>query len=603
MHLTRRTFLQSAAAATLASRVATLAPRAFATLTTGTREPLRQFDYADVQLTGGPFFEQYQHLHAHYLALSNDRLLKVYRQRAGLPAPGADMGGWYDLNGFVPGHTLGQYISGLARFGASTGDAACHQKVHDLVDGFAATLGPDNQSILRPQTNLWVCYTLDKHFAGLIDAATLSMVPNATELLNRVLAGAQPLLPAKGRDRIGKKDPPYDETYVMPENLFTAASLTGNPEFRELAQRYLLDREFFDPLSRGSDPFPGQHAYSHAIALSSGAKAWLVLGDDKYKQALQHAFELLTTEQQFASGGWGPNETFITPHRGELYNSLSTTVDHFETPCGAYAATKLARYLIRFTPAPSDTRHADNLERVLFNTILAVKRPDSDGDYPYYSTYSPNAQKVYYQKKWPCCSGTLAQTVADYPLNLYFHADDGLYVNLYTPSRLRFTQSGTPVELTQETRYPAEDAVALTLHPAAPITTTIYLRIPAWLTQPATIRINGKPADTPARPGTYAALRRTWRAGDRIDLTIPQDFRTESIDDQHPNTVALMRGPMQYVALDPPPDLTNDRLPLPGSLKPSGPQIFVENYQGTQLIFVPLHTIQNQTYTSYFTKA
>ena len=597
MHLTRRTFLQSAAAITLA-------PRAFAAPNTP-REPLRQFDYSEVQLTGGPFYDQYEHLHAHYLALSNDRLLKVYRQRAGLPAPGSDMGGWYDLNGFVPGHSLGQYISGLARFGASTGDAACHQKVHDLVEGFAATLGPDNQSILRPQTNLWICYTLDKHFAGLIDAAILSKVPNTTELLNRVLAGAQPLLPASGHDRIGKKDPPYDETYVMPENLFTAASLTGNPAFRELALKYLLDRELFDPLSRAGDPFPGQHAYSHAIALSSGAKAWLVLGDPKYKRALDHAFELLTTQQQFSSGGWGPNETFITPHRGELYNSLSTTVDHFETPCGSYAATKLARYLIRFTPSPVNTAHADNLERVLFNTILAVKRPDSEGDYPYYSTYSPNAQKVYYQKKWPCCSGTLAQTVADYPLNLYFRAesDAGLYINLYTPSRLRTTFANTSLELTQQTRYPVEDTVALTVTPAAPITTTIYLRIPPWLTQPATIRINGKPTDTHARPGTYVALHRTWRADDRIDLTLPQSFRTEAIDDQHPNTVSLMRGPVQYVALNPPPGLTNDRLPLPSSLKQSGPQTFVENYQGTQLIFVPLHTIQNQTYTSYFTKA
>ena len=450
MRLTRRSFVKTAAqAAALAS-----APRLIAATGNSTREPLRQFNYADVQLTGGPFSEQYNALHAHYLALSNDRLLKVYRQRAGLPAPGRDMGGWYDLDGFVPGHSLGQYISGLARFGASSGDAACQQKVHELVEGFAATLGPGNQSILRPQTNLWICYTLDKHFAGLIDAASLSNMSVAKDLLSRVLAGAQALLPARGHDRIGKKDPPYDETYVMPENLFSAADLTGNPAFTDLAHKFLLDRELFDPLARGDDPFPGQHAYSHAIALSSGAKAWLVLGDTKYKQALQNAFTLLTTQQQYASGGWGPNETFITPHRGELYNSLSSTVDHFETPCGAYAATKLARYLIRFTPAPADTRHADNLERVLFNSILAVRPPDSDGDYPYYSTYSPIAQKVFYAKKWPCCSGTLAQTVADYPLNLYFQSDDGIYVNGYTPSRVRFRHGGTPIELTQETALP-----------------------------------------------------------------------------------------------------------------------------------------------------
>jgi DUF1680 family protein len=599
MHLTRRSFVKTATAFTAAPSLVASA------LASSTREPLRQFDYASVQLTAGPFAQQYDALHAHYLALSNDRLLKVYRQRAGLPAPGRDMGGWYDLDGFVPGHSLGQYISGLARFGASTGDTACHQKVHDLVDGFAATLGPDNQSILRPATNLWTCYILDKHFAGLIDAATLSKVPDATALLNRVLAGAQPIIPRQGHDRIGKKNPPYDETYVMPENLFTAAALTTNPAFTDLAHRYLLDKELFDPLARGEDPFPGQHAYSHAIALSSAAKAYEVLGDPKYLDAIRHAFTLLTTQQQFASGGWGPNETFITPHRGELYDALSTTVDHFETPCGAYAATKLARYLIRFTPAPTSTTHADNLERVLYNTILVARPPDSDGDYFYYSTYSPAATRVYYPKKWPCCSGTLAQTVADYPLNLYFQAADShdLYINGYTPSRLRFTIAGTPIVLTQDTRYPAEDTTVFTLNPAHPTRFAIYLRIPAWLAQPASIRLNGKSLSLPANPGTYVAVRGTWRAGDRLELTLPQSFRTEPIDELHPNTVALMRGPVQYVALNPTPDLGTERLTLPAGLKQIGPQSYVENYAGTQVVFVPLHQVQSATYTTYFTQA
>jgi uncharacterized protein len=607
MTLTRRTFVKGGAL-TVARPLAAIADPLPAQ-----REPLRQFDYSRVQLTGGPFAEQYDALHAHYLSLSNDRLLKVYRQRAGLPVPGADMGGWYDLDGFVPGHSLGQYISGLARIGATTGDRACHQKVNDLVEGFAATLGPDNQSILRPQTNLWTCYILDKHFAGLIDAATLSNMSLAKDMLSRVLAGSKPLLPPKVHDRIGKKDPPYDEPFVMPENLFTAAQLTGNPAFRELAERYLLDRDLFDPLAHGADPFPGQHAYSHVIALSSAARAYLVLGDSKYKQAMQNAFTLLTTQQQFASGGWGPNETFITPHRGELYASLSTTVDHFETPCGSYAATKLARYLTRFTTYPQDTRYGDNLERVLYNTVLSVKFPDSDGDYPYYSTYSPVAQKVFYQKKWPCCSGTLIQTVADYPLNIYFHAESpqragaletsGLYVSQYIPSRLNFTHAGVRIQLNQQTRYPAEDRITLNLQPEHPVAFTVYLRIPAWLTRAATITINDSLSTAPAQPGTFAEIYRTWRAGDRIDLTLPQSFRTEPIDEQHLTTVALMRGPVQYIALNPSPQLNQDRLTLPAGLKQLSVQSFVENYSGNQIIFVPLHKVNGETYTTYLSCA
>ena len=68
-------------------------------------------------------------------------------------------------------------------------------------------------------------------------------------------------------------------------------------------------------------------------------------------------------------------------------------------------------------------------------------------------------------------------------------------------------------------------------------------------------------------------------------------------------TVALMRGPVQYVALNPTRDLSKDRLQLPSSLKPSDPQSFTESYEGRQIVFVPLHHIQNETYTTYFTRA
>jgi DUF1680 family protein len=567
------------------------------------REPLRELPYSAVQLTGGPFKEQFDALHAHYLSLDNDRLLKVYRQRAGLPAPGVDMGGWYDLNGFVPGHALGQFISGLARIGASTEDQACHEKVYTLVTGFGATLGANNQSILRPDTNLWPCYTLDKHLVGLIDSARLSNVRESKELLSRIFAGAKPLLPAQGRDRIGKKDPPYDETYVMPENLFSAYELTGDPALRELAIRYLLDREYFDPLARGANPLPGQHAYSHAIALSSAGKAYLTLGDVKYRDATRNAFTLLTTQQQFASGGWGPNETFVTPRRGELYASLSSTVDHFETPCGSYAATKLARYLLRTTPDPRErVQYADYLERVLYNTILAARLPDTNGDYFYYSTYSPMATKVYYKSKWPCCSGTLVQTVADYPIDIYLQSDEGIDVNLYIPSRVAWTQGGARAGLLIETNYPAEDAISILVYADTPKEFTIRLRVPAWLDGRAKV-VMGDQTIASGVAGTYIELRRHWKPGDAIRLTIPQDFRVESIDEHHSETVALMRGPLQYVALNPPQNLGNARLPLPGGLKPSGAQSFTENYGGQPVAFVPLHGISLETYTSYFTRA
>src|SRR6185312_1674282 len=116
--------------------------------------------------------------------------------------------------------------------------------------------------------------------------------------------------------------------------------------------------------------------------------------------------------------------------------------------------------------------------------------------------YSPTAEKVYYPSKWPCCSGTLVQTVADYPLNIYFQAADhnGVYVNLYTPSRAQLKLGSGTVQITQETEYPAKDTIALHIRPAHPTRFTVHLRIPAWLTRPPVITINGKPAGVGASP-------------------------------------------------------------------------------------------------------
>jgi len=382
----------------------------------------------------------------------------------------------------------------------------------------------------------------------------------------------------------------------MPENLFTAAELTGNKTFTELAHRYLLDRELFDPLAAGDDPFPGQHAYSHAIALSSAAKAYLVEGDSKYRRATENAFALLTTTQQFASGGWGPNETFVTPRKGELYASLGTTLDHFETPCGSYAATKLARYLLRFT---GDAKYGDNLERVLYNTILAAKNPDSDGDYPYYSTYSPVATKVYYQRKWPCCSGTLVQTVADYVLNIYFKSADGLIVNLYSPSKVVWTYNGVAVAVAQDTAFPASDRVAIRVDPASPVEFGLGLRVPAWAAQ-ASVSVNGKAQTMALKPGTFAMLKRRWKAGDTVELTLPQAFRTEAIDELHPGTVALMRGPVEYVGLNSSGgkvDVVGGTRPkLVKDLKSVAPRV----YEAGGKTFIPLYGVQAETYDAYF---
>src|ERR1700752_4975036 len=114
MKITRRQLLQLAGASVAAAAASEPAP-------------LSQFDYSQVELLASPLRRQFDTNHAFFLNLSEDRMLKIYRQRVGLPSPGPDMGGWYD--DFCPGAHFGQYLSALARFAGATGSVETRAKV------------------------------------------------------------------------------------------------------------------------------------------------------------------------------------------------------------------------------------------------------------------------------------------------------------------------------------------------------------------------------------------------------------------------------------------------------------------------------------------
>ena len=619
--LSRRQFLASAVAAGCAaaskSSAGATAVQAHDTASASPREKLAQFRYSDVTLTGGPLKSQFDRIHASYLALDEDRVLKVYRQRAGLPAPGPDMGGWYDAEAFAPGHALGQWISGLARFADATGDAATRAKVERLVHGFAATLGPDGNCYASRRAQIaFPAYMYDKIVIGLLDAYRFAGVGSALDVLERATQGAVRAMPGRAFDRTfeAPKQSPDDESYTVAENQFYAYEVTGKTEHLDLAKAYLLDRTYFEPLARGENVLPHRHAYSHVNALCSAARAYQDLGDPKHFDAIRSAWTMLVETQQYASGGWGPGEAFVEPNKGLLGASLRNTHAHFETPCGSYAHLKLARYLLRFT---GDARYGDGLERVLYNTVLGAKDPDGRGDFFYYSDYSPSAVKGYHPDKWPCCAGTLPQVVADYLISAYFQSGDGIYVNLFVPSELRWTGGagkGTgPVRIVQTTNYPNEDSTQLRVEvsqSAPPADFTIYVRIPGWLQAPAQIRVNGQNFSEAAERGSFAAIRRQWRNNDEIELALPFSFRTERIDEQHPNTVALMRGPLMLVALDGGAELPQITLAQSKSFQAvpfSGPSGAVPAFDlslpSRRQQFVPFYAVEKDAYTTYVSVA
>jgi uncharacterized protein len=510
---------------------------------------LSQFEYAEVQFPSGPLQRQFDENRELLLNLSEDTLLRPYRLREGLPAPGQDLGGWYDTDAFAPGFTYGQWMSALARYYAASGDPACREKVNRMVRGYAATIHPEGKFYIE---NRFPAYIYDKLVCGLIDAHTHAKDPLALDVLSRSTDAVWKYLPAKAMPHweapVNNREDftvhAWDESYTLPENQFLAYRRTGNARYLELAKRLLFNQEFFDPLANGENVLPGKHAYSHVNSLSSAAQAYLVLGDPKYLRTIKNGFDFVR-QQSYATGGWGPDEHFVVPGSGKLGESLETTHSTFETPCGAYAHFKLTRYLLRITRNPM---YGDSMERVLYNTVLGATPIQPDGSTFYYSDYNFQAQKAIFGDKWPCCSGTLPQIAADYHISAYFRDERGVYVNLYAPSTASWTTPGARLALRQITEYPYDSVIRLDVTASRPETFSVFLRIPEWA-EGASLTLNGLRDSRKLQPGAFAEIRREWKTADRIELELPLKMRLESVDAQHPNTVALISGPLVLMPL------------------------------------------------------
>jgi uncharacterized protein len=190
-----------------------------------------------------------------------------------------------------------------------------------------------------------------------------------------------------------------------------------------------------------------------------------------------------------------------------------------------------------------DARYGDSMERVMYNTVLGARPLQPDGRAFYYADYNFAGRKLYSNHRFPCCSGTLPQVAADYGVNSYFRDSKGLYVNLYLPSSVRWMQSGTQVSLVQSGDYPFTDAVAMRVEVSRPVDFTLCLRIPQWAER-ARLEVNGAPWPGALDPASFVAVTRRWADGDRIDLELPRALRLEALDHIHPDTVALMAGPL-----------------------------------------------------------
>ena len=172
-------------------------------------------------------------------------------------------------------------------------------------------------------------------------------------------------------------------------------------------------------------------------------------------------------------------------------------------------------------------------------------------------------------------------------------------MNLYLPSTLKWTTpNGAKLVCTQSGNYPLDGKITILLTISRPAEFDFSLRIPAWSNLAhAAIHINGSRVPVSVRSG-FATLHRRWNSGDRVELNLALPLRLQPIDAEHPNTVALVRGPLVLFACAPQaPRLSRPQLLAPKQI-PGDVAWQVETADGP-LRMAPFTLIGDDPYVTY----
>ncbi|OLP61132.1 hypothetical protein BJF93_02040 [Xaviernesmea oryzae] len=291
------------------------------------------------------------------------------------------------------------------------------------------------------------------------------------------------------------------------------------------------------------------HVVGHAVRamyLYSGmADIAAEYGDDSLTKALETLWSDLVTRQMYITGGIGPaasNEGFTEPY--DLPNESA-----YAETCASVGLVFWANRMLGRGP---NRDYADIMEQALYNGALSGL--SLDGKTFFYENPLESAGK-HHRWVWhhcPCCPPNIARLVASIGSYMYAVADDEIAVHLYGESQARFEIAGTVVTLAQQTRYPWDGAIALTLGGLeTPQSFAISLRIPGWA-KGAKLTVGAEPVDLAAvTVDGYARIERIWSAGDQMRLDLPLNPRflhANPLVRQDAGRAALMRGPLVYCA-------------------------------------------------------
>jgi DUF1680 family protein len=271
--------------------------------------------------------------------------------------------------------------------------------------------------------------------------------------------------------------------------------------------------------------------------------------DPDYQSAVLSLWDNLVNRKYYVTGGVGSGET--SEGFGDDYSL------RHEAYCESCSSCALVFFQYKLQLAYQDARYADLYEETLYNALLGGV--DLAGRNFTYTNPLVGSQR-YAWHNCPCCVGNIPRTLLMLPTWAYTKDDGGLFVNLFVGSRMQVgAVNGTAVEVVQDTNYPWDGAVKITVNPAQPVAFDLHVRMPdrrtsaLYTATPAVkglrgLKLNGRPVAFEAHQG-YAVIRRRWQAGDTVSFELPMPVQRVVADPKVAATrgqVALRRGPLVY---------------------------------------------------------
>lgn len=366
-----------------------------------------------------------------------------------------------------------------------------------------------------------------------------------------------------------------DEKHLQPSGhqeielgLVRLYRVTADERYLELAKMFLDERGHY----RNNRPNMGVYGQDHepvkdqseavghvvrgGYMYSSMLDVSALTGDMAYADAARRIWEDAVQGKMYLTGGFGVPHMEGFPEAYDLPNKTA-----YCESCGSIASMFWANRLYR---TYGSAKYYDVLERTLYNIFPATISLDGD-KFNYVNPLESDGKAC--RSQWhgcPCCPPNIARMIAQVPGYIYAIGQRGLYVNLFVQSKADVELAGNRVQISQQTEYPWQGSVRVSVNPVKPSKFAVMLRIPGWaVNRPVpsdlyryldvnevkpSLKVNGRPVAVQAVDG-YAVIEREWRPGDVVELEMAMPIRRVLANQkvfEDEGMVALQRGPIVY---------------------------------------------------------